>query len=80
MFGRVLVEGAAVVVEVERFSGLDGLAGVEEKADPAFVAETQGSHVLDLGLAVDALVLVVDAQEETRDVAVLLRHDVQAFR
>lgn len=79
MLGGVLVEGAAVVVEVERLARLDGLAGVEQQSHPALVAETQRSHVLELGLAVDALVLVVYAQEESRDVAVLLRNDVQAL-
>lgn len=73
------MECAAVVVEVERFSGLDRLASVEQQPDPPFVAKTQRSHVLELGFAVDALVFVVDAQEEPRDVAVLLGYDVQAL-
>lgn len=41
MLGRVLVECTAVVVEVQRFSGLDRLAGVEQEPDPALVAKTQ---------------------------------------
>lgn len=79
MIGRVLMEGASVVIEVKGFAGLDGLAGVKKETDPALVAETQGFYVLELGLSMDALVFVVDAQEETRDVAVFLRDDVQAF-
>lgn len=80
MIGGVLMEGASVVVEVKGLVGLDGFAGVKKEAHSALVTETQGFYVLELGFAVDALVFVVDAQEETRNVAVLLGHDVQTFR
>lgn len=79
MLCGVLLKGTAVVVEIERLPRLDRLYGMEKQMHSAFVAKSKWLYILQLWPQ-RPFHAVVYPWKKTRDVPVLLRNNVQAFR